>query len=81
MPITNQLSAIMGARRITQSELQRQTGLHYTTINDLYHDRSRRLDFDTLDQLCRALGVGVGDILEYRAAPANVTGEPGAAEG
>src|SRR5688572_25245356 len=70
MPIINRLSTIMGTRRITQSELQRQTGLHYTTINDLYHDRAKRLDVDTLEKLCRALGVGVGDILEYQPGDA-----------
>ena len=63
--IRNRLSALMGAQRVTQRELQRRTGLSYATINELYHDKSKRLDFGTLDKLCRALGVGVGEILEY----------------
>ena len=64
--IRNRLSALMGERRISQRELQRRTGLSYTTINELYHDRAKRLDFETLDKLCRALDCQVSDRLEYR---------------
>lgn len=67
MAIRNRLSAIMGEQRVSQSELQRRTGLHYTTITDLYHDRAKRIDLETLDRLCDALGVDVGEIL-VRAA-------------
>jgi putative transcriptional regulator len=63
--IRNRLSTLMGTQRLTQRELQRRTGLSYTTVNELYHDKAKRLDFATLDKLCRALGVGVGEILEY----------------
>ncbi len=66
MAIINHLSRELGARRLTMLGLRRMTGLSYTTISDLYHARTRRIDVETLDRLCRALGVGVGDILEYR---------------
>jgi len=64
--IENRLSRLLGERRMSVSELQRRTGLAYTTLHGLYHGRTDRIDFDTLDKLCRALGVSVGDILEYR---------------
>jgi len=66
MTIRNRLSAILGEQRITQTELHLRTGLSYTTITDLYHERAKRLDFTTLDKLCQALGVLPGDLLEYR---------------
>ena len=66
MAIINRLSREMGARRLTMLELARRTGLSYSSVHALYHGRTRRLDLETLDRLCRALGVGVGDILEYR---------------
>ena len=64
--IVNNLSREMGTQRLSVQEVARRAGLHYNTVYELYHDRSRRIDFETLDKLCRALGVGVGDILEYR---------------
>jgi putative transcriptional regulator len=64
--IVNRLSRLLGERRMSVMELKRQTGLSYVTVHNLYSGKSNRVDFDTLDKLCRALGVGVGDILEYQ---------------
>ncbi len=66
--IENRLSRLLGERRMSISELERQTGIPYTSLHALYHGTSKRVDLATLDKLCRALGVGVGDILEYRDA-------------
>lgn len=65
VPIVNHLSREMGARRLSIREVVRRTGLSYSAMHDLYHGRVRRIDFATLDKLCRALDVKVGDILEY----------------
>lgn len=71
--IINRLSRLLGERRMSVSELQRQTGLSYVTLHALYHGRSTRVDLDTLDRICRALAVQPGDILEY--APQDREGE------
>lgn len=63
--IVNRLSRILGERRISIAELQRQTGLSYVTLHSLYSDKSTRVDFKTLDLICTALGVQPGDILEH----------------
>lgn len=63
--IVNRLSRILGERRISIAELQRQTGLSYVTLHSLYSDKSTRVDFKTLDLICRALGIQPGDILEH----------------
>lgn len=67
--IVNRLSRLLGDRRMSISELQRQTGLSYVTLHSLYQNKSTRVDFNTLDQICRALGVQPGDLLEYAPAP------------
>ncbi len=64
--IENRLSRLLGERRMSISELERQTGIPYTSLHALYHGTSKRVDLATLDKLCRALSVSVGDILEYR---------------
>lgn len=55
----------MGERKLNQLDVVRGTGLSKTTVNDLYHERSGRIDFDTLERLCRFFGCNVGDILTY----------------
>ena len=65
--IVNRLSRLLGDRRMSIAELQRQTGLSYVTLHNLYSDKSRRVDFETLNKICRALSVQPGDILEYTA--------------
>ena len=64
--IINHLSRVMGERRLNIQEVARRSGLAYTTVFDLYHARAKRPDLDTLNALCRALRIGVGDLLEYQ---------------
>ena len=50
---------------MTQTDAQRLTGLAYSTINEMCNNRTRRIDFDTIDVLCSALRCSVADIIEY----------------
>ena len=63
--ITNKLSEIMGRKRIRMSELKAMTGLGRGTIHALYHDKSKGVDFVTLDKICIALECTPNDILEF----------------
>lgn len=65
--IANHLSRVLGEQRVTIAELQRRTGLTYANLHALYHGKAKRLDLGTLDKLCAALGVGVGELLEHVA--------------
>lgn len=58
------LSKILGMQRINMSELAELTGLSRNTIFLLYHEKTERIDFKTLDKLCTALKCQPGDILE-----------------
>jgi putative transcriptional regulator len=64
--IVNHLSRLAGERRWSIKRLATETGLSYSTVHDFYQGKSKRHDESVLDKLCRALGVGVGDILEYQ---------------
>lgn len=59
------LSTLLGERRIKMAELSRMTGVSKTTINAMYHDRVREIDYDVLECICEALDGGLSDILEY----------------
>ena len=65
MAIRNRLSRVMGERRLKIQDVAARSGLAYTTVFALYHDKARRIDLATLDALCRTLRVQVGDLFEY----------------
>ncbi|MCQ1061168.1 helix-turn-helix domain-containing protein [Photobacterium sp. DNB23_23_1] len=58
------LSAIMGAKRLKIADIVRDAGINRNTVTRLYHETNNRIDFDTLEKLCRYLDCQVGDLLE-----------------
>jgi len=63
--ITNKLSEILGRKRIMQTELSKLSGVSYGAIKNLYQDKTKGIDFDTLNKLCKALDCTPNDILRY----------------
>ncbi|MBI4502892.1 MAG: helix-turn-helix transcriptional regulator [Gemmatimonadetes bacterium] len=47
----------------------------YSTINALYHGKTERVEFATLEALCEVLGCEVGDLIQY--VPEKKRGRPG----
>ncbi len=64
MVIHCRLSTLLGERRIKMAELSRLTGVSKTTINAMYHDRVRKIDYSVLERICTSLDCGISDILE-----------------
>ena len=69
MAIRVRLRELLEQRRMAQTELQAKTGLGYSTINALYHGKTDRVEFATLDVLCDVLGCEIGDLLERESKP------------
>lgn len=63
MSIKILLSTRLGEKRWTQADLARKTGIRPSTINDMYHDISERINLDHLDKICEALECDISDIL------------------
>lgn len=63
--IRNNVSAIIGQRRMTIAETAKLAGLQYNTIYNLYYDKTADIDFNTLDRLCFALDCTPNDLLKY----------------
>ncbi len=59
------LSRLLGEKRMSQRRLAEATGLRPNTINELYNERAKRIDFTTIERLCRALDCQVSDLFEY----------------
>jgi hypothetical protein len=55
----------MGEKRYSIVEVSRRTGLTTSTISNLYNDKVKRLDFDTLEKLCKLFNCQPNDLFEY----------------
>lgn len=65
MVIRSRLSILMGIKRYNIQDVYEKTGLARSTIANLYHDKTQRIDYDTLDKLCKLFECSVGDIVEH----------------
>ncbi|WP_350656150.1 helix-turn-helix transcriptional regulator [Psychrobacter sp. S1-30-MNA-CIBAN-0213] len=63
--LVNHLPTLLAERRLKVADAVRATGISKTTLHKIYNDQSTRIDFDTIDKLCKYLEVEVGDIFEY----------------
>lgn len=61
--VKNNLSTLLGERRLRISDVARDTGLSRTTLTALYYERGDAVSYRVLGILCEYLGCGVGDIL------------------
>ena len=52
--------------QMSQSELARQSGVHYVTVNKICQNLTTRVDLSTLDALSAALGCEPGDLIERK---------------
>lgn len=62
--LKNNLSAIMGAKRIKIYELAEMSGVSRSTTTRLYYDRTNTVSFNTLENLCRALDCTLDDLFK-----------------
>lgn len=54
------------------ADLIRMTNISKSTMHKIYNDQTSRIDFETIDKICEALDVQVGDIFEYTPNPPSV---------
>ncbi|MAG37356.1 MAG: Cro/Cl family transcriptional regulator [Dehalococcoidia bacterium] len=64
--IVNHISRLIGERRLNIRKVALGTGITYATMHDLYHDRTSRIDFKTLDRLCTFFEANTHEVFEWR---------------
>ena len=47
------------------ADLIRITGISKSTMHKIYNEQTSRIDFETMDKICEALDIGVGDLFTY----------------
>lgn len=57
------LSILLGDRRMTQADLARKTRIRPSTVNELYHEMTDRVNLEHLDKICEALGCELHELL------------------
>lgn len=57
------LSDFMGKTKMTIQDVHEQTGLNRNTISNLYHEKVKRIDFETIEKLCNLFQCDVGELL------------------
>ena len=60
------LTVLLAERKLKVADLVRSTGINKSTLHKLYNDESVRIDFETIDKICIALDVEVGDLLVFK---------------
>ena len=56
------LSTLMGKFRYSIQDVHEKASLSRGTVTQLYHDKATRIDFDTVEKLCRLFHCEIGDI-------------------
>lgn len=64
--IKSNLAVLLAERKMRVADLVKKTGINKSTLYKLYNDESVRIDFETIDKICLALNVEVGDLLLFR---------------
>lgn len=55
----------MGNKRMKPQEIVTLTGISRKTIYNIYNDKTKGIEFDTLDKLCFALECTPNDLFRY----------------
>ena len=68
MSVHCNLSTLMGKKRYTIQDVHKQTGLSRNTISNPYNDKATRIDYDTVEKLCRLFGCSLNELFELGVA-------------
>ena len=63
--LKNNVSTMIGMRRMTIAETAKLAGVRYNTVHKLYNDKTKSVEFSTLDKLCYALNCTPNDLFKY----------------
>ncbi len=63
------LSSLMGRDRKKIQDVCNETGLARNTVANLYYDKVKRVDYDTMDRLCKMFHCEIGELFLYEETP------------
>ena len=63
--IVSNLPVLLAERRMKVADMIRMIGISKSTMHKIYNEQTSRIDFETMDKICEALDVDVGDLFTY----------------
>ena len=60
------LSEVLGRKKMTRKKLAELANVRPNTIGDMYNEKVRKSDLDTLDRICAVLKCNISDLLQYQ---------------
>ena len=61
--VNSNLSTLMEMKRYTIKDVHEKTGLSRSTVSNLCNDKAARIDYETVDKLCRLFQCGIDELL------------------
>mgnify|MGYP003378213353 FL=1 len=65
MMLLSNLSAILGRKKLTISQLSKISGVSRPTLTKLYYNSALGINFDTLNKLCASLSITPNELLVF----------------
>ena len=63
--IKNRVAIYMGIKKMDKRDIVSLTGMDRHTLNNIYKDKTKGIEFDTLNKLCYALDCTPNDLFRY----------------
>lgn len=63
--IQSKLPVLMAIKRINITELSEETGISRNALSNLYNEKGKGINYQTLDTLCRYFECDVADLLKF----------------
>ena len=54
----------MGIHKLSIQDVHEKTGLNRATVSNLYHEKVNRIDFETMEKICKLFKIGPGELFE-----------------
>lgn len=64
MAVKCNLSLLMGREKYQIQDVHVKTGLSRNTISSLYNEKSTRIDFATIEKLCKLFNCGIEELIK-----------------
>lgn len=65
------LSVLMGRDKKNIQDVCNETGLARNTVANLYKEKATRVDYNTMEQLCKMFRCSVGELFECKESEEN----------
>jgi putative transcriptional regulator len=59
------LGELLKRYQVNQVKLSQMTGIRQATLSNMVHEGTKRIQISQIDAICKALGCGIGDLIEF----------------